>query len=789
MLTLGQRVGAGGTAYQFPPEVLLRHAVLLGASGSGKTVASKVLIEEMIREGIPSIVVDPQGDLASLAIPGDPATAKQKGLPDDTAREVLGRAEVVVWTPGSEAGIPLGLSPLSLAGLPTDADGRSEALGLAARAVCNLLGLDVEKDAGKSAEAAIVLCLEDALAERGDIGGFEGLAQVLSQPPVHLATKLSGVASGKALEDLAKKIRRAMVGSTAKLFDRGVPLDIDTLLGRDERLLSSSSKAGKQPGGRTRCSVIYLNSLPSAEEKEFFLAELVRALVRWMLQHPSETPQALFFVDEIAPFLPPVRKPACRDALRILVKQARKYGIACVFATQNPGDVDYKSLSQCSTWALGRITLKQDLKKLGSFLKGVAPEHAEAVEGALPARPAGELLWLAPDVEKGVVPVRTRWLATAHKTLDLDDVKELTTDDVRARFQSIAQRLRAKAKSAPAPVISVVEKTPEKGGEQSEKGFEKGAKAEPAITVTPSSMKRPKSGVSPSTSQEKRRAPVSAAAEEPIDEGEEEAESAPDDLEILKPRLVKILLDQIAALTADEVAALAPDVPAGRIRRVLRELAEAEAIRRDKCGRAFVHWHPKHLFDLPRKRLRAVLAAEPRVLEGDAQAKAGSQTRSKLLFFDAETVGGLALRYLPLHRVRVRADRLKGFIMKEKVSVEATLYLHPIDLRVLELSSAELRFIAAPRAQAEDVKDLDEVVKEFGRTSPGSLSVDPALEPGSEDAEVEAAFRRKFAVDEVLAIDRVYIPYWEFELVDTGTKKTRKAAIDALLGAPFFLGT
>src|SRR5581483_10270091 len=118
MLTLGQRTGAGGQPFRFPADVLLRHAVLLGASGSGKTVASKVLIEEMIREGIPSIVVDPQGDLASLAMPGDPAEAKAKGLDDDTAREVLGRAEVVVWTPGSEAGIPLGLSPLSLAGLP-----------------------------------------------------------------------------------------------------------------------------------------------------------------------------------------------------------------------------------------------------------------------------------------------------------------------------------------------------------------------------------------------------------------------------------------------------------------------------------------------------------------------------------------------------------------------------------------------------------------------------------------------------------------------------------------------
>src|SRR5581483_2845273 len=100
--------------------------------------------------------------------------------------------------------------------------------------------------------------------------------------------------------------------------------------------------------------------LPSPEEKEFFVAEGVRALLRWMLQHPSEKAQCLFLIDEIAPFLPPVKKPARRDALRLLVKQARKYGGAWAFATQNPGDIDYISRAECSTWPLGRITQKQD---------------------------------------------------------------------------------------------------------------------------------------------------------------------------------------------------------------------------------------------------------------------------------------------------------------------------------------------------------------------------------------------------------------------------------------------
>ena len=47
-------------------QTFLRHMVCLGASGSGKTVACKVICEEFIRQKIPVIAIDPQGDIASL---------------------------------------------------------------------------------------------------------------------------------------------------------------------------------------------------------------------------------------------------------------------------------------------------------------------------------------------------------------------------------------------------------------------------------------------------------------------------------------------------------------------------------------------------------------------------------------------------------------------------------------------------------------------------------------------------------------------------------------------------
>ena len=48
-----------------------RHFACFGSSGSGKTVACKVLVEEFGRNRIPVIAFDPQGDIASLAANAD----------------------------------------------------------------------------------------------------------------------------------------------------------------------------------------------------------------------------------------------------------------------------------------------------------------------------------------------------------------------------------------------------------------------------------------------------------------------------------------------------------------------------------------------------------------------------------------------------------------------------------------------------------------------------------------------------------------------------------------------
>ena len=49
-------------------DCLRTHGVVVGMTGSGKTGLSLVLLEELVRAGVPVIAIDPKGDLGSLGL-------------------------------------------------------------------------------------------------------------------------------------------------------------------------------------------------------------------------------------------------------------------------------------------------------------------------------------------------------------------------------------------------------------------------------------------------------------------------------------------------------------------------------------------------------------------------------------------------------------------------------------------------------------------------------------------------------------------------------------------------
>ena len=417
-------------AFQLPSNILQRHLGCFGSSGSGKTVASKVLIEELAMQGVPIIAFDPQGDIASLAIPEGDEVLEQKGIDLEKRKKFMNDVEVLVWTPGIDKGLPICINPLQFDDIDDlGTQDRTRLFSVTAKNIVSLIGYDLGNDDGKTAEAILETVFNHASSLRPSLDDFTQLSALLSDPPDAVLDVVKGVASTKFLDGLIRKINLLNVGSRKLIFQNGMPANIDALIGKD----GSSEK--------TRVSVIYLNALHTAEEKEFFIASIAQSLYRWMLKNPlkggQDGLQCALFLDEIAPYIPPVKKPACKESLDLLFRQGRKYGVSCLIATQSPGDIDYKAIGQFSTFTLGTLNTKQDIEKVKKRLESVAPKEIDYITGKLPALKPGNFLAISPDEFSDVQQMKVRWLVTEHRVVSEKQIAKINSTSISDYYDSV----------------------------------------------------------------------------------------------------------------------------------------------------------------------------------------------------------------------------------------------------------------------------------------------------------------------------------------------------------------
>jgi hypothetical protein len=299
-------------------------------SGSGKTVLLRRLVEEAALAGIPAIVIDPNNDLSRL---GDSWPERPAAFTDADAAQAAAyaeRVEVVVWTPGVNAGNPLFLSVLpDFSGIGADPDERQQAVEMAAETLGPLAGARRGLQRGVLADALRVF------AERGG-GSLGDFITLLADLP-------DGVSDiGEAAKHAAKMADelRAAVATNPLLRVKGAVLDPKLLF------------FGADPA-RTRISVINLSGLGSEAAREDFVNRLQMTLFGWIKRNPSPRGM-LYVVDEAQTFLPAQRaSPSLGSGIK-LVAQGRKYGLGLVVATQVPKGLHNQIVSNCTTQFFGR---------------------------------------------------------------------------------------------------------------------------------------------------------------------------------------------------------------------------------------------------------------------------------------------------------------------------------------------------------------------------------------------------------------------------------------------------
>jgi len=374
---------------------LTTHAVCVGMTGSGKTGLCISLLEEAAIDGIPAVAIDPKGDLGNLLLlfpelaPADfrpwidEGEALRKGLsPDAFAAKTAeswrqglsqwgqdperiarlkGKADIVVYTPGSQAGRPLTVLRSFDAPAPevlSDTNAFRDRILSTVSGLLSLLGVDA--DPVQSREHILISNILDR-AWRNHRGlDLAGLIREIQKPPFEKVGvfELESFFPSKDRFGLAMRINNLLASPGFSSWLEGESVDLRRLL--------------HTPEGEPRLSIISIAHL-SEPERMFFMTVFLNEVLSWMrAQSGTASLRALLYIDEIFGYFPPTANPPSKTPMLTLLKQARAFGLGIVLATQNPVDLDYKGLANAGTWFIGRLQTERDKTRLMEGLESAA---------------------------------------------------------------------------------------------------------------------------------------------------------------------------------------------------------------------------------------------------------------------------------------------------------------------------------------------------------------------------------------------------------------------------------
>ena len=270
-------------------------------------------------------------------------------------------AEFVIYTPGSNSGIPVSILK-SLAVPPKqtldDSEILKEKISVTVTALLTLVG--IEANPIESREHILLSAIIDYFWKRGQIWNLSTIIQYIQTPPMNKigVLDLESFFPSKDRFSFVMSLNNLLASSSFSTWMEGEPLDIQNIL---------YTKSGKPKA--SIFSIAHLND----NERMFFVSILLNQVLSWVRAQTGTTSlRAILYMDEIFGYFPPVANPPSKLPLLTLLKQARAFGLGVLLATQNPVDLDYKGLSNTGTWFIGRLQTENDKARVLDGLEGAS---------------------------------------------------------------------------------------------------------------------------------------------------------------------------------------------------------------------------------------------------------------------------------------------------------------------------------------------------------------------------------------------------------------------------------
>ena len=420
------------TLVDYDPGDLTTHGVIVGMTGSGKTGLGIIFLEEALLKGIPTLILDPKGDMTNLLLnfpellPDDfepwidPAEARKEskteaelaaekaelwkkglgswGMDGTNIGALADKAGFTIYTPGSTAGVALNIiGSLENPELDWDVDAeslRDEIQGFAS-GLLGLLGIDA--DPISSREHILISNLIEHAWRSGQSLDLATLLGQIQKPPMRKlgVFEIDSFYPEKDRMELTMKLNGLLASPSFAEWMEGPPLDIGSMLWDSE--------------GKPQAAIVYLAHL-SEEERQFIVTLILSKVVTWMRsQSGTGDLRAMVYMDEVVGFVPPTAEPPAKKPILTMLKQARAFGVGMLLSTQNPVDLDYKAMSNAGTWAVGRLQTERDKARILEALQSARGDSdSDQLDAAISGLDKRQFL-LHNTHESEPVMFTTRW--------------------------------------------------------------------------------------------------------------------------------------------------------------------------------------------------------------------------------------------------------------------------------------------------------------------------------------------------------------------------------------------
>nr|MDO8080145.1 ATP-binding protein [Candidatus Freyarchaeota archaeon] len=314
-LYIGLMRGNNAIKILLDPEKLVRHHVaVLGATGSGKSYAVGVLIEELLEKNLPVLVIDPHGEYSTFRQPNKNPEEVERSQEFGITPKGYRAVSYFLKGSGKNGGSELTISMSDL-----DAYAISEICGMS-DVQSDLLFLAMKRLSGEK-QSYDPETLTEAVEEAAEEWKFQKNTVLSTVRRITVLRELGIFGEGFNTSDIVKP---------------GVLSIIDLSEDLDERVR------------RITAGVV--------------LQKIFQARKRGVI------PPALVVVEESHRFAPQETNTYSRRQMRKIAREGRKFGLGLCITSQRIAGLDKDILSQCGTKIIFRIEGNYDLEYLKPYL-------------------------------------------------------------------------------------------------------------------------------------------------------------------------------------------------------------------------------------------------------------------------------------------------------------------------------------------------------------------------------------------------------------------------------------